>query len=605
MPDSAGFGPGGPLRPGDSPGGRDARYRPHAKPKHTRATVRRLWGLTRGQRGGLAVSFALSGLMAASPVLGPLVIGQAVDLIGAGEPAHAACALLLALYVGDWLVRTVQGALVNAVGQLVVFGVRTDLFAAFSRLPLSYFDARSNGDLMSRVTNDVDNILGTLSTSLSELMQLVFTVAGMLVAMLVLDLRLTGVAVAGVALILAFARFVGVRTRPLFVRQQRVLGRLNGHIEESVGGLALVRAFGREEAAIRAFDEANDAYTATAVKAQIWSGYLMPVTNVASNLTFVGVAVVGGMLAAQGAIDLGLVASFLLYARQFTRPFVNVAGIYNTLQSALAGAERVFEVMDEEPEPPDAPDALPLDRPQGHVRFREVSFGYDPARPVLQDVDLDVTPGTRVAVVGATGSGKTTLVNLLVRFYDVDAGAVELDGVDVRRYRRRDLHRAFGVVLQEPALFEATVTENICFGRPGLGRAEAERAARAVGAHGFVERLPDGYDTVLVHGGAALSQGERQLLTIARAMVTDAPIFVLDEATSSVDTVTEQRIRRAVLDLTRGRTSFVIAHRLATVRDSDLIVVMDGGRIVERGTHDELVARGGIYAAMWEAQTGE
>ncbi len=600
MPDPAPFGPGG--RPGGGPG---TRFRPHAKPKDARATVRRLWGLTRGQRGGLAASFALSGLLAASPVLGPIAIGRAVDLIGAGDPALGACLLLVVLYLGDWAVRTAQGVLINAVGQRIVLGVRTDLFGAFSRLPLSYFDARSHGDLMSRVTNDVDNILGTLSTSLSELMQLAFTVVGMLVAMLALNLPLTGVAVAGVALILAFARFVGARTRPLFVEQQRVLGRLNGHIEESVGGLALVRAFGREAAMVRAFDEANDAYTRTAVKAQVWSGYLMPVTNVASNLTFVGVAVVGGLLAAGGAVEVGLVATFLLYARQFTRPFVNVAGIYNSLQSALAGAERVFEVMDEDPEPADAPDALPLERPRGHVRFRGVTFGYDPARPVLRGIDLDVAPGTRVAVVGETGSGKTTLVNLLARFYDVDAGAVELDGVDVRRYRRADLRRAFGVVLQDPSLFEATVTENICFGRPDLGRAEAEAAARAVGAHEFVERLPQGYDTVLGQGGAALSQGERQLLTIARAMVADAPILVLDEATSSVDTVTERRIRRAVLDLTRGRTSFVIAHRLATVRDSDLIVVMDRGRIAERGTHDELVAAGGIYAAMWRAQAGE
>ncbi len=463
-----------------------------------------------------------------------------------------------------------------------------------------------------------------------------------------------------------FTGFLTRRTRPLFLEQQRALGELNSQIEEGIGGLVLVKAFGREARMAERFEGLNASYASVATRAQIWSGYLMPITGIVNNLTYVGVAVAGGVLAAQGAVDVasyasvatraqiwsgylmpitgivnnltyvgvavaggvlaaqgavdvGLVTSFLLYAKQFTRPFVNMASIYNTLQSALAGAERVFQVVDETPEPQDAPDALPLADPRGHVVLDHVTFGYDPERPVLKDVSLDIPAGTRVAVVGETGSGKTTLVNLLARFYDVDGGCVRIDGHDVRDYRLDDVRAAFGTVLQEGTLATASVYENVAYGSVARGKRGAEgegalsretkdavrRAVRSVGAEGFVERLPQGYDTVLDQGGAQLSQGERQQLAIARAVMANAPILVLDEATSSVDTVTEQRIRRAILDLSRGRTSVVIAHSLSTVRDSDLIVVLDDGRIVEQGTHDDLVAQGGRYAAMWKAQTGE
>lgn len=555
MADAPGFGPmPGPPGP---PRGPHARFGVHDKPRDTRGTLARLVALTRGHRGGLLVAFALSAFVAASPVLGPLAVGAAVNLIEAHEPAQAAILVLLGLYLGDWLVRTAQGLVINAVGQRIVYEVRMVLFRAMERLPLRFFDTHRAGDLMSRVTNDVDNISNTLSTSLSELMTLAFTVAGMLVAMLALSVPLTAVALVAVALIFAFTRFLTRRTRPLFARQQKALGELNAHIEEGVGGLTLVKAFGREKPMQERFSQLNAAYTDIATRAQVWSGYLMPITNVINNLTFVGVAVAGGVMAARGLVDVGLIASFLLYSKQFTRPFVNIASIYNTLQTALAGAERVFQVVGETPEPPDAPDALPLRDPRGHVRLDHVTFGYDPARPVLHDVCLDVPAGTRVAVVGETGSGKTTLVNLLARLYDVDEGRVELDGVDVRRYRLADLRAAFGVVPQDSALMTATVAENIAYGCPaGLSaseqRAAVVAAAEAVGANGFIERLPQGYDTLLEQGGATLSQGERQLLTIARAMVAARPILILDEATSSVDTVTEQRIRQALLKLAAG-----------------------------------------------------
>ena len=596
------LGPG--ARPGHGPAGRLGRFAPHAKPKDLRGTLRRLWGLTRGHRRGLLAVLGLSGFVAASPVLTPLVIGRIVDLVNTGGAAGALIAVLLGVYVGDWLARSGQQFVMAGVGAHIIRDIRMVLFRAMEGLPLAFFDRHQHGELMSRIANDVDNVSTTLSNSLSQLMVYAFTICGVLASMLALSVPLTLVALVSVALVFLVTKVVTKRTRPLYLKQQALLGKLNGHIEESVSGLSMVKAFGREEAMVAQFEEANATYRATATRALVWSGYLMPITNVVNNLSFVAVAVVSGLLAAQGLVGVGVISSFLLYVRQFTRPFVDIANIYNNFQSAVAGAERVFEVMDEEPEPPDAQDALPLVDPRGNIRLRHVTFGYEPGVPVLKDVSLDVAAGTRVAVVGATGSGKTTLINLLTRFYDVDSGSIELDGHDVRSYRLADLRRAFGVVLQDSSLFSLSVRDNIAYGQEGVGLEEVRAAARAAGAHAFIERLPHGYDTMLEQGGSALSQGERQLLTIARAMLADAPILILDEATSSVDTVTEQRIRAAVLAATEGRTSFVIAHRLSTVRDSDVIVVMDAGRIVEQGTHEELLAADGRYAEMWRAQTG-
>ena len=593
------------MAPPPSSFGKGQRGKPVVKPKDMKGTLRRLWELTQGQRQGLGWLMLLSAVASASTILSPLLIGTAVTAIDTGNPALQLLILLAALYLTDWLVRFLQQFFMAAIGQRIILHIRSTLFEKMKALPLSFFDSRQHGELMSRLTNDVDNISTTISDSLTQLMTYGFTIIGILCIMLRLSLPLTCIAFISVWLIFLLTRTITKHTRKLFAQQQQILGKLNGQVEESISGLNMVKAFGREAEMTEQFEESNARLCQVATKAQIWSGFLMPLTNVINNLNFVIVAVVSGILAAYGRISVGLISSFLLYSRQFSRPFVDIANIYNNFQTAVAGAERIFEILEEEPEPADAPDALPLTAPRGEVEFSHVTFGYQAQEPVLKDVSFRVPAGTRVAVVGSTGAGKTTLINLLTRFYDVNSGSILLDGRDLRQYRLQDLRRTFGVVLQDTALFGMSVRDNISYGNKDVLPERIRAAAKTAGADSFIRRLPQGYDTILTQGGAALSQGERQLLTIARAVLQEAPILILDEATSSVDTVTEQRIRRAMLTITRGRTSFIIAHRLSTIRDSALILLIEDGRIAEKGTHEELMELNGRYAGMYRTQMGE
>ncbi|MDR0861623.1 MAG: ABC transporter ATP-binding protein/permease [Oscillospiraceae bacterium] len=580
------------------------RGKPVEKPKDMRGTLRRLWSLCRGHGRGLGWIMLLSALASASSVFSPFLIGRTINSIDGGLSAVWLIALLAGLYVSDWLVRFIQQYFMASIGQRLILHIRGTLFDAMKSLPLAYFDRHRHGELMSRLTNDVDNISTTISDSLSQLMIYVFTIVGVLAIMLISNVILTLISCSTVVLIFILTRVITVRTRKLYKQQQSLLGRLNGQIEESISGLSLVKAYSRESAMIREFEDCNEQYCTAATSAAITSGYLMPLTSVINNLSYLTIAVVSGIMAARGGIDVGVISSFLLYSKQFSRPFVDIANIYNNFQSAVAGAERVFEILDEQPEPEDVADAVPITRIRGDIELRNVTFGYGKENPVLKNVSLTVPAGTRVAIVGPTGAGKTTIINLLTRFYDVDGGEILLDGVDLRSYRLRDLRRAFGVVLQDTSLFGVTVRENIAYGSEETALEAVRSSAVTAGADAFISRLPQEYETVLDGGGSSLSQGERQLVTIARAVLVDAPILILDEATSSVDTMTEQKIRAAILRLTAGRTSFIIAHRLSTIRDSDVIVLLQNGEIAEMGNHGELMSLGGLYAEMYLTQTG-
>ena len=435
------------------------------KPKNMKGTLSRLWSLTKGRRQGLWLVFALSGLASLSAMLTPLLIGKIIDSINNGYLSVTLLVFLLLAYIGDWAVRFAQNYIMASVSQRMICYIRKALFDVMKDLPLAFFDRSPHGDLMSRLTNDIDNISSTISDSLAQLMMLVFTFAGVLGIMLALNVWLTLAALAVVPLVFLLTRTVTRVTRRLFKKQQAALGRLDGEIEETISGLTLVKAYGREEAVIEEFEKNNAALCDVGTRAQVWSGYLMPLMNVIKNLSFISVSIASGVMAARGMVSIGTISSFLLYSRQFTRPLNDIASIYNVFQTAVAGAERIFEIFDEIPEPPDIPDALPIVNPKGDVAFEHVYFGYDPDIPILKDVSFKASAGARMAVVGATGAGKTTIISLLTRFYDVTDGQILLDGHDIRDYRLADLRRCFGVVLQDTALFHMSILENIRYGR--------------------------------------------------------------------------------------------------------------------------------------------
>lgn len=597
------------------PGGFARRGRgPVEKPRDFKGTMGRLWHFVGKERKHLWFIFLIVGIESLLILLGPYLIGVAVDAILDAKVKRVftwleiTVLVLLIAYIVNSFLALLQGWMMAGVSQRVVKNLRSALFRKLQRLPLHFFDARTHGEMMSRFSNDIDNVSSSVSQSTTQLITGLFTILGSLVMMLILSPLLTLASLITVPLVFFLARTITKRTAVLFRNQQRELGKLNGHIEETISGIQVVKAFNHEEKAIADFEEANQRLRKVGLKAQIWSGFLMPMMNVINNLGFTAVAVVGGLLAGSGMITVGVVASFISYSRQFVRPLNDLANIFNILQSGVAGAERVFEVLDEREEPEDDPDAIELGNPKGQVVFENVRFGYRPDAPILKDLSFEAEAGSSTAIVGRTGAGKTTIVSLLTRFYDVTEGRILIDGRDIRLYSRQSLRKCFGVVLQDTYLFSGTIRENITYGKPDATDEEVERAAHLANAQPFIQRLPQKYDTVLTENGGNLSQGERQLLAIARVILADPSILILDEATSSIDTRTEHHIQEALLRVMKGRTSFIIAHRLNTIRDADKILMVEAGEIVEQGSHEALMRMGGRYRQMFLSQfhhTGE
>ena len=548
-------------------------------------------------------------------IFGPKVLGQATTklfegvmamLTGTGGIDFTAIGqillFLLAIYLASALLSYVQGWVMAGVATKVSYSMRREISEKIDRMPLSYFDRVPNGEVLSRITNDVDTVTQTLNQSLSQIVTNVTMMVGVLCMMLSISPLMTLVALCILPVSVLIVMNVVKRSQPYFRQQQDYLGHVNGHVEEMYGGHVVVTAFGREEESLGVFDKMNAKLYNAAWKSQFLSGMMMPLMNFAGNLGYVGICVLGGFLSLNGSITVGDIQAFIQYVRNFTQPINQIANISNVLQQTAAAAERVFAFLEEEEEPADPESPLSPELIQGEVDFAHVHFGYTPEKTIIHDFSAVIQPGKKVAIVGPTGAGKTTMVKLLMRFYDVTDGAILLDGYDVRQFARNDLRDSFGMVLQDTWLYNGTIRENIRYGRLSATDDEVLAAAKAAQGDHFVRTLPDGYDTVLNEEATNISQGQKQLLTIARTIISEPRILIFDEATSSVDTRTELAIQKAMDHLMEGRTSFIIAHRLSTIRDADLILVMKDGDIVETGTHTELLAKRGFYAELYQSQ---
>jgi ATP-binding cassette subfamily B multidrug efflux pump len=647
-----GIGPAGRPRPRGGfggPGGHGFMSMPVEKPKDFRGSFRRLTARLRPEAPLIALVMLFAIGSVAFAIIGPKILGNATNIIfegvvgkqlpagmtqaqveatlrasGQGQLADmlsgmtvtpgvgidfGALAWILVLLVVIYVVSAVfswaQAYVMAGVSQRTVYRLRRDVDEKLARLPLRYFDDHPRGDILSRVTNDIDNISTTLQQSLTQLITALFTVIGILLMMFLISPLLAVISLLTVPLSIVLTLFIARRSQRQFTAQWARTGTLNGHVEEMHTGHSIVKVFGRQEEAVARFEEENEALYQASYKAQFISGTIQPAMNVIANLNYVAICVIGGIQVANGQMSLGDVQAFIQYSRQFTFPIVQTASIVNVIQSAIASAERVFELLDEAEEAPDALTPRTLETVAGRVALEGVSFRYLPDTPLIDDLDLVAEPGATIAIVGPTGAGKTTVVNLLMRFYEIDGGRISVDGVDTQDLTRDDLRRTFGMVLQDTWLFHGTIRENIAYGREDATEDQIVAAAEAAHVDHFVRTLPDGYDTVVDDDASNLSAGEKQLLTIARAFLADPPMLILDEATSSVDTRTEVLIQRAMARLMHGRTTFVIAHRLSTIRDADMILVMDRGRIVEQGTHQELLARHGFYHDLYSSQFEE
>ena len=636
-----GFGPGGGHGPGSAP---------VVKSKDFKGSGKRLLGLLRPHRFTIALIIVLAIFSVGFSVAGPKILGNATNLLfqgvlsqkymragttqaqvvaqlrssgqtqiaemlsnmkltaGKGPDFNAIgwmLALLAAVYLLSALFSWLQQFLTVTMSQGIVYKLRSQVDVKLSRLPLRYYDGHARGDILSRVTNDIDNIANTLQQSLTQIITALLTVIGVLAMMFSINWLLALISLITIPVSVGITIVIAKRSQKQFALQWERTGKLNGHIEETHTGRNIVKVFGREKQAAEAFDVENEGLYDASFKAQFISGMIQPSLTVVGNLNYVAIAVIGGLRVASGTLTLGDIQAFIQYSRQFSWPIMQLASIANVMQSAVASAERVFELLDEAEESPDSATPRLVERCGGDIRLENVSFRYEADTPLIEDLNLDVKAGQTVAIVGPTGAGKTTLVNLLLRFYEIDHGRILVDGIDTSEMSRDGLRRLFGMVLQDAWLFSGTIRDNIAYGREGASEADIAAAAEAAHVDHFVRTLPDGYDTNLDDDATSVSAGEKQLLTIARAFLADPQILILDEATSSVDTRTEVLIQKAMSKLMENRTSFVIAHRLSTIRDADTILVMNHGRIIEQGTHEELLAAKGFYFDLYESQFSE
>ncbi len=600
-----------PDRPRPSGGPFGGAQMPAEKPMNFRGSLKRLTRRLGPEKVRVAFVLLLGAGSVTAAVIGPKILGEATTVIFEGfltgtgidfERLHRVLLTVAIIYVVSALLMLAQGWILNAVTQRTVFRLRTEVEDKIHRLPLSYFDRHQRGDLLSRVTNDIDNVSQTLQQTLSQLFTSVLSVLGVVTMMFVISPRLAVVALVSIPLTVVIVAKVAKRSQIKFVDQWRHTGELNGQIEETYTGHALVKVFGRRAQTQAEFDRKNEELYEASFGAQFISGIIMPATMFVGNLVYVVVAVLGGIMVANGQLPLGDIQAFIQYSRQFQHPLSQLGSMVNLLQSGIASAERVFEFLDAEDE---SEDPEPVQTPahfRGRLEFENVQFSYEEDEPLIADLSLTADPGKTIAIVGPTGAGKTTLVNLIMRFYELDGGRITLDGTDIAYMTRDDLRSRTGMVLQDAWLFGGTIRENIAYGRPSATEEEILSAATAAYVDRFVHSLPDGYETVIDDDATNVSAGERQLITIARAFLAQPSVLILDEATSSVDTRTELLVQHAMADLRKDRTSFVIAHRLSTIRDADLILVMEHGDIVEQGTHDQLVSAGGAYARLYDAQ---